>query len=145
MRQDVASNKSEQQLQNYYQPQSNRRPKLLDQMREKLRAMRYAYRTEVSYVDWVEKFLRFYRDSEGRWRHPTTMGNLEVERFLTHLAVNRRVSTSTQKQALCAIVFLYKHVLEIKLGTIDAKPASFVGWVEFVNPCAWWVTQLAYK
>ncbi|WP_417851001.1 integron integrase [Thalassoglobus sp.] len=124
MRQDVASNKPKRQSQNFHQRDHNGRPKLLDQMREKLRTMRYAYRTEVSYVNWVEKFLRFHRDSDGRWRHPTTMGNLEIERFLSHLAINRRVSASTQKQALCAIVFLYQHVLEIKLGTINVQPAS---------------------
>jgi len=103
---------------------SERRPKLLEQMKQKLRTMHYAYRTEQNYTMWVEKFLRFHRDADGRWRHPNTMGSVEIERFLTHLAVNRRVAASTQKQALCAIVFLYKHVLEIELGAINAVPAS---------------------
>ena len=124
MSQDVTTFNQNGLIPNSGSAQAERPPKLLDQMRHRLRTMRYAYRTEQNYVMWVEKFLRFYRDSDGRWRHPATMGNLEIERFLTHLAVNRRVSASTQKQTLCAIVFLYKHVLDIKLGTINAKPAS---------------------
>ena len=119
MLKDVAANNSHGQIQNV-----ERRPKLLDQMRRKLRTLHYSYRTEQTYAMWVEKFLRFSRDAKGGWRHPRAMDHRDIERFLTHLAVNRRVSASTQKQALCAIVFLYKHVLEIDPGTINAVPAS---------------------
>ena len=74
MGQDVASINADGQLQNSSgrassDRQNERRPKLLDQMRERLRTLRYAYRTEQNDVMWVEKFLRVYRDAEGRWRH----------------------------------------------------------------------------
>ncbi|MFO7890780.1 MAG: phage integrase N-terminal SAM-like domain-containing protein, partial [bacterium] len=88
-----------------------RPPKLLDQVRQSLRTKHYSYRTEKSYVGWIRQFILFH----GK-RHPKDMGEEEINKFLTHLAVKRNVSASTQNQALCAIVFLYKHVLKKELG-----------------------------
>ncbi len=67
----------------------------------------YSIRTEQRYVDWVKRFIRFHGN-----RHPEEMGSAEVERFLTHLALQRKVAPATQNQALNALVFLYRHVLE---------------------------------
>ncbi|MEZ6057467.1 MAG: integron integrase [Planctomycetaceae bacterium] len=89
-------------------------------VREKLRTLRYAWRTEQNYVMWVEQFVRFSRRKDGSWRHPREMGGADVERFLTHLAVNRRVAAATQRQAMCALLFLYQHVLEIELPRLEA-------------------------
>ena len=76
-------------------------PKLLGQLRHQIRRLHYSIRTEDVYVYWV----RFFNRSHGL-RHPREMGASEVEVFLTHLAVKRRVSASTQNQALSAILFL---------------------------------------
>ena len=95
-----------------------RPPLLLDQMRQVLRVRHYSPRTERSYVDWAERFIRFH----GR-RHSRDLGATEVERFLTHLAVEGTVAASTQNQARNALVFLYKHVLEIDLGRFAAVRA----------------------
>ena len=76
---------------------------------------RLARATIACYGDWIVRFLRFSREA-GRWRTPAELGAADVERFLTHLAVRRRVRASTQNQALNAIVFLYKQVLADELG-----------------------------
>ena len=89
-------------------------PRLLDQVRNKLRTLHYSYRTEQSYIPWIKRYILF----SGK-RHPREMGKQEVEKFLTHLAVDRRVSASTQNQALSAILFLYQKVLEIELDWLD--------------------------
>lgn len=86
-------------------PQSVK-PRLLDQVRDKIRVKHYSIRTEQAYLDWVKRFVLFH----GK-RHPEAMGAAEVEAFLTHLAVERNVASSTQNQALSAILFLYKEVL----------------------------------
>lgn len=86
------------------------RPRLLDELRTQLRVRNYAYRTEQVYVDWVRRFILFH----GK-RHPREMGAAEVAGFLSHLAVQRGVSASTQNQAKSAILFLYEHVLGIDL------------------------------
>jgi integron integrase len=86
------------------------RPRLLDELRAQLRVRNYAYRTEQVYVDWVRRFILFH----GK-RHPREMGAVEVTAFLSHLAVDRVVSASTQNQAKSAILFLYEHVLAIDL------------------------------
>jgi len=78
----------------------------MDQVREVLRFHHYAYNTEKSYVSWILQYIRF-----NDKRHPKDMGKFEVESFLSHLALNRGVSASTQNQAFNAIVFLYKQVL----------------------------------
>jgi integron integrase len=88
-----------------------KKPRLLDQLRHEVRIRHYAYRTEKTYVHWVRRFVLFHGQ-----RHPKDMGGPEIKAFLTHLAVNGNVAASTQNQALCAIVFLYKHVLGIDLG-----------------------------
>lgn len=78
------------------------KPRLLDQVRQRLRTLHYSYRTEQQYVFWVRRFILFH----GK-RHPSVLGAPEVETFLTHLAVRRLVSASTQSQALSALPFLY--------------------------------------
>src|SRR6266446_8905384 len=95
-----------------------RPPRVLDQLRLVLRVRHYSRRTEGCYVHWARRFILFHRK-----RHPRTMGAAEVEQFLTHLAVTEHVSASTQNQALNALVFLYKQVLEIDLGRFDAVRA----------------------
>jgi len=88
-----------------------KQPRLLDQVRYALRTKHYSLRTEKSYVHWIKQFI-LYHDK----KHPVHLGEAEINRFLTHLAVQKKVSASTQNQALCAIVFLYEHVLNKKLG-----------------------------
>jgi integron integrase len=82
--------------------------KLMDQVREVLRYHHYAYRTEQTYCDWIVRYIRFF----GAKQHPKDMGKKEIEAFLSHLAINCKVSANTQRQALNAIIFLYKQVLE---------------------------------
>lgn len=84
--------------------------RLLDQVRERIRYKHYSYRTEQQYVYWVRAFVRFHGV-----RHPREMGAAEVERFLTWLAAERKVAVSTHKQALSALIFLYRHVLGVDL------------------------------
>lgn len=86
------------------------KPRLLDQMRERIRVKHYSIRTEHVYCEWVKQFIRFHK-----YRHPAEMGASDVEAFLTDLAVRRNVSASTQNQALAALLFLYREVLQIDL------------------------------
>lgn len=86
------------------------KPKLLDRVREKIRTKHYSHRTEDTYCEWIKRFILFHHK-----RHPAEMGGDEVAAFLTHLAVNRNVAASTQNQALSALLFLYKEVLETDL------------------------------
>lgn len=90
------------------------KPKLLEQVRSKLRTKHYSYRTEQQYVGWIRRFILHYDK-----RHPKEISGTEVERFLTHLAVERRVSASTQNQALSAILFLYRQVLDVELPWLE--------------------------
>ena len=92
----------------------NTPPKLLDQVRDRIRVKHYSIRTETQYVQWVKRFILFHSK-----RHPQEMGAAEVEAFLTHLAVDGHVSASTQNQALSALLFLYKEVLGIDLPWLD--------------------------
>jgi site-specific recombinase XerD len=87
------------------------KPKLLDQVRAAIRVRHYSIRTEEAYVRWVREFILFHHK-----RHPEEMGEAEVSRFLTHLAVNHKVTASTQNQALSALLFLYRNVLNRELG-----------------------------
>jgi integron integrase len=89
-------------------------PKLLDRVRLALRARHYSRRTEDVYVMWIKQFIFFHKV-----RHPAEMGEPEINRFLTDLAVNQKVSASTQNQALSALLFLYQHVLNQPIGWID--------------------------
>lgn len=101
------------------------KPKLLDLVRERIRAKHYSYRTEQQYVVWIRRFILF-----NEKRHPAEMSGPEVTRYLSHLALERRVSASTQNQALAAILFLYRQVLEIELPWLDnvirARPPQHV-------------------
>jgi site-specific recombinase XerD len=100
------------------------KPKILDRMREKLRVLHYPWKTERSYVAWVEKFLRYHRHRNGgTWRRPTELGKAEIEQYLTYLAVDDRVSPSTQNQAFSALLFLYKYVLDI--GAAGFEPTAW--------------------
>src|SRR5262245_23140347 len=89
-------------------------PKLLDRVRYKIRAKHYSLYTEQAYVGWIRRFILFHDK-----RHPAEMSAADIERFLTHLAVDGRVAASTQNQALAALLFLYREVLEIELSWID--------------------------
>jgi integron integrase len=89
-------------------------PRLLDRVRIESRRRRLSPRTEEAYVAWARRFILFH----GK-RHPETMGALEVIAFLSHLAVERRVSASTQNQAFSALVFLYRRVLDRSLEGLD--------------------------
>jgi integron integrase len=82
-------------------------------MRETLRARHYSLRTEQAYVLWVKRFIRFHR-----MRHPKDMGEAEINAFLTHLAVDMKVSASTQNQALSGLLFLYRYVFGIEIGDL---------------------------
>jgi len=90
----------------------------LDQVREVIRTSHFSYSTEKTYVDWIYRFIVFH----GK-RHPAEMGGEEIALFLTHLAVERKVSASTQNQALNALVFLYKKVLHTQLEDIKFRYA----------------------
>ena len=89
-------------------------PKLLDRVREAVRTRHYSRRTEEAYVGWIRRFILFHRK-----KHPAAMGGVEVNAFLSHLAVDAEVSASTQAQALSALVFLYRHVLQDPLPWVD--------------------------
>jgi len=90
------------------------RPKLLDQVRDAIRTRHYSYRTEEAYLGWIKRFILFHHK-----RHPAEMGPREITQFLTALAVERRVSASTQNQALAALLFLYQQVLGCEPGWLD--------------------------
>ncbi len=85
--------------------------KLLDRVRDRIQVKHYSYRTEETYVQWIRRFILFHNK-----RSPSEMGGEEVNDFLTHLTVNENVAASTQNQALSAILFLYREVLELELG-----------------------------
>ena len=92
------------------------KPKLLDQVRQVLQAKHYSPRTAEAYVGWIRRYILFH----GK-QHPSQIGQPEIDSFLTHLAVNRHVSASTQIQALCALLFLYRHVLKIELKYVEIQ------------------------
>jgi len=89
-------------------------PRLTDQVRDALRRKHYSYRTEKTYLHWIRRFIYFHDK-----RHPRDMAEPQIAKFLTHLAVERRVSASTQNQALNAILFLYKQVIGREIGLIQ--------------------------
>ena len=90
-----------------------RKPKLMAQMREALRARHYSSRTEQAYCHWVRRYIFFHGV-----RHPAEMGEAEINAFLTELAVRENVSASTQNQALSALLFLYRNVIGRGVGTL---------------------------
>jgi integron integrase len=90
----------------------------MDQVREVLRYHHYAYRTEQTYCQWILRYIHYFRGKT----HPQLLGTKNIEEFLSHLATESNVSASTQRQALNALVFLYKHVLDVDLKE-DIAPA----------------------
>jgi len=90
------------------------KPRLLDRVRDAVRARHYSRRTEEAYVAWIRRYIFFH----GK-RHPAEMGAPEVTRFLSALAVEGRVAASTQNQALSALLFLYRDVLDATLPWLD--------------------------
>ncbi|BBO79603.1 integron integrase [Desulfosarcina ovata subsp. sediminis] len=90
------------------------KPRLLDQVRDVIRCKHYSIRTENTYTEWVRRYILFHNK-----RHPKDLNEKHISAFLTHLAVNRKVTSSTQNQALCALVFLYRQVLKMDLGNFE--------------------------
>lgn len=90
------------------------KPRLLDQVRHVLRRKHYSIRTEQTYVGWIRRFILFHDK-----RHPAEMGAPEIEAFLTHLAVGGKVAAATQNQALNALLFLYRAVLQLDIEWLD--------------------------
>jgi integron integrase len=96
------------------EPTLGKPKKLLDQVCDVMRLKHYSLRTERTYCDWIERFIRFHD-----LRHPREMGEAEVSAFLTHLARDGDVAASTQNQALSALLFLYKEVLKQEIGWLE--------------------------
>jgi len=94
--------------------QQHQQPRLLEHVREVIRARHYSLRTEDTYVQWIKRFILFHDK-----RHPQTMGAAEVQAFLTDLAVTQQVAASTQNQALSALLFLYKEVLHQEIPWLE--------------------------
>lgn len=94
-------------------PALTRQPKLLDRLRAACRVRQFSHRTEDCYHNWAKRFILFHDK-----RHPAEMGAPEINVFLTHLATDGQVAASTQTQALCALIFLYRAVLEIEPGDL---------------------------
>jgi len=93
---------------------AGRAPRLLEQVRERLRVKHYSLRTEQAYLGWIRRFIL----ANGK-RHPRDMGGAEVGRFLTDLATQRNVAPGTQNQALAALLFLYREVLAMEMPWVD--------------------------
>lgn len=98
--------------------------KLLDQIEQVCDVKKYSRKTATAYRGWAERYCRFLKQQAGEWVHPKDSGTEDVEAFLTHLAVGQKVAASTQNQALCALLFLYRHVLQIEIGKLDAVRAK---------------------
>lgn len=100
----------------------HKKPKLVQQVRIRIRTLQYALKTEEVYVQWIKRYIHF-----NKIQHPKDLGPSEVNNFLSYLAVERKVSPSTQNQALSALLFLYNKVLEQPLGdTINAVRAKSI-------------------
>ena len=91
-----------------------RQPRLLERVRQALRVRHMSLKTEKAYLHWIRRYILFH----GK-RHPQEMGETEINAFLTHLAVEGKVSASTQTQALSALLFLYQTVLDRKVGELE--------------------------
>lgn len=87
---------------------------LLTETRDAIRVRQFSLATEKAYLSWIQRLIRFHDR-----RHPRELGKKAIEQFLTHLAVERKASPSTQNQALQAILFLYREVLELELPWLD--------------------------
>ena len=128
-------------------------PRLLDRVRTAIRLRHFSRKTEEAYVGWARRFILFH----GK-RHPSEMGEAEVTGFLTDLAQVRHVSASTQNQALCALLFLYRHVLGRQLGALDGlvwgkrsthvpvvlTPAEVVSVLDRLSGTSWLIVALLY-
>jgi integron integrase len=100
------------------QPPVAGKERLLDRVRGALRVRHMSPRTERTYVHWIRRYILFHKK-----RHPLEMAEPEINSFLTHLATARRISPATQTQALCALLFLYRHVLSREIGDLDVVRA----------------------
>ena len=100
-------------------PDTGSRPKLLDRVRHAIRTRHYSRRTEQAYVDWIRRYIVFHNK-----KHPSTMGAADITKFLSWLATVRHVSSSTQNQALSALLFLYKEVLGITVQAVEKVPRA---------------------
>lgn len=98
--------------------------KVLDQLVVACRTMNFAAATEECYRRWIDDYLRFHRDVARRWVHPRDLRETHVQHYLSHLAVNRQLSASSQSQAMCALVFFYREVMGEPLGEIAAVRAK---------------------
>ena len=90
------------------------KPRLLDQVRDTIRRKHYSIRTEQSYIDWIKRFIYFHDK-----QHPRDLNESHITEFLNFLAVQKKVASSTQNQALCALVFLYKEVVKKDLAQFE--------------------------
>lgn len=90
------------------------KPRLMDQVRDAIRTRHYSIRTEEAYLQWIKRYILFHDK-----KHPADMGEAEISAFLTALAVEKHVAASTQNQALSAVLFLYRDVLERELEWMD--------------------------
>lgn len=95
-------------------PQQRPPPKLLDRVREAIRTRHYSGRTEKAYVGWIRRYVLFHNK-----RHPADMGEVEIGKFLSSLALDGKVSASTQNQALSAVLFLYRQVLHRDVAWVE--------------------------
>lgn len=106
----------------------NPKAKLMDQCLEVMHFRHFSRRTMESYTQWIRRYLRFHRRTDvsgpNAWRHPRDLGKPELEAFLSHLAVDRKVAASTQNQALNALLFLYQEVLGVDVPWLDAYERS---------------------
>ena len=99
-------------------------PRLLDRLRAACRTRGYSIHTETTYGHWTRRLVRFHQHRTGRPLHPEHMTEADVAAFLSHLALERDVAIATQRQALCALVFLFEHVLGRPLETLDLSRAT---------------------
>ena len=88
--------------------------KLLDQVRDAIRLKHYSIRTEQAYIDWIKRYIYFFNK-----RHPKELGEEHIQKFLTHLAVHKKVAASTQNQALNALIFLYKYIIKKEIRDLS--------------------------
>lgn len=89
-------------------------PRLLEQVRTRIRYLHYSLQTERTYIHWIKRYIYFHNK-----RHPKDMAEPDIVAFLNHLATKKQVSASTQNLALCAIIFLYKQVMKIEIGELE--------------------------
>ena len=91
-----------------------KKPRLIEQIKTVMRVRHYSKRTEETYINLIRDFILFHEK-----KHPLLLGANEISKYISYLAVKRNVSSSTQNQALCAIIFLYKHVLNKELEKLE--------------------------